>query len=533
MEGKRFNPYLPLLYASLVAAGFILGMFLNRFSGGIFPGTTGGSGKVNEVINYIDNNYVDTVKQATLEEKAIIGMLEQLDPHSVYIPAREFHAANDPLLGSFEGIGVQFRIESDSITVINPVSGGPSERVGIRAGDRIVKINDTLVAGIKITNNDVMRKLKGPKGTEVKVDVFRRGTAGLIDFSIIRDVIPTYSLDISYMVDASTGYIRLSNFSATTHEEFHDALQKLMLKGMKKLILDLQGNGGGYLQAAADVANEFLPKGALIVYTEGEHHQKESFYANEEGLFKEGEVVVLIDEYSASASEIVAGALQDNDRGTIIGRRSFGKGLVQEQINFKDGSALRLTVARYHTPTGRCIQKPYENGEGDYYEYYHRAVNGEESVPDSVKFSDSLKYRTPKGKIVYGGGGIYPDILVPIEKNENLLYYTAMINKGMIYRYAFEYTDRNRPELNRFTTFSAFDKGFAVTPEMMQELFAYAEKNAVKREPGDNSLSDKYIRTMLKAYIGRNVLDNPGFYPYLNQVDPAFRKALDFLGVNQ
>jgi carboxyl-terminal processing protease len=424
---------------------------------------------------------------------------------------------------------VQFRIESDTITVINPVSGGPSEKVGIRAGDRIVKINDTLVAGIKITNNDVMRKLKGPKGTEVKVSVFRRGTSGLIDFSIIRDVIPTYSLDIAYMADASTGYIRLSNFSATTAEEFHDALHKLLTQGMKKLILDLQGNGGGYLQAAADVANEFLEQGSLIVYTEGVHHKKEAFYANEEGLFKEGEVVVLIDEYSASASEIVAGAIQDNDRGTIIGRRSFGKGLVQEQIAFKDGAALRLTVARYHTPTGRCIQKPYENGEGDYYEYYHRAVNGEESVPDSVKFSDSLKYRTPKGKIVYGGGGIYPDILVPLEKNDKLLYYTVMINKGMIYRYAFEYTDRHRAELNAFTTFSEYDRGFKVTPAMMQELTAYADKNGVKREPGDNSLSDRNIGIMLKAYVGRNVLDNPGFYPYLNQVDPVFLKARDFL----
>jgi len=531
MEGKRFNPYLPLLYASLIAAGFILGMFLNRFGGGLLPGAPAGSEKVNEVIRYIDNNYVDTVNQSSLEEKAIIGMLEQLDPHSVYIPSREFHAANDPLLGSFEGIGVQFRIESDTITVINPVSGGPSEKVGIRAGDRIVKINDTLVAGIKISNNDVMRKLKGPKGTEVKVSVFRRGTSGLIDFNIIRDVIPTYSLDIAYMADATTGYIRLSNFSATTAEEFHDALHTLLGKGMKKLILDLQGNGGGYLQAAADVANEFLEQGSLIVYTEGVHHPKETFYANEEGLFKEGELVVLIDEYSASASEIVAGAIQDNDRGTIIGRRSFGKGLVQEQIAFKDGAALRLTVARYHTPTGRCIQKPYENGEGDYYEYYHRAVNGEESVPDSVKFSDSLKYRTPKGKIVYGGGGIYPDILVPLEKNEKLLYYTVMINKGMIYRFAFEYTDRHRTELNAFTTFSAYDKGFAVTPAMMQELIAYADRNGVKREPGDNALSDQHIRTMLKAYIGRNVLDNPGFYPYLNQVDPVFIKARDFLKV--
>ena len=530
MEGKRFNPYLPLLYASLVAGGFILGMLLNRYSGGILADPRGGSVKVDEVIRYIDDNYVDTVKRSALEEKAIIGMLEQLDPHSVYIPAREFHAANDPLLGSFEGIGVQFRIEDDTVTVINPVSGGPSERVGIRAGDRIVKVNDTLVAGVKITNSDVMRKLKGPKGTEVKVSVFRRGTTGLIDFAIIRDVIPTYSLDVSYMVDATTGYIRLNNFSATTSEEFNNALHDLVKGGMKKLILDLQGNGGGYLQAAVDVADQLLPHGSLIVYTQGEHHQREEFYATEYGLFRNGQVVVLMDEYSASAAEIVAGAIQDNDRGTIIGRRSFGKGLVQEQIAFKDGSALRLTVARYYTPTGRCIQKPYENGEGDYYEYYHRALNSDESVPDSVKFADSLKYRTPAGKIVYGGGGIYPDILVPLERNEKLAYYTDMINKGIVYRFAFDYTDRNRSQLNSFTTFAGFDQGFTVTPGMMQELFSYAEKNGVKRNPGDQSLSDRYIGIMLKAYVGRNVLDNPGFYPYLNRVDPAFLKATAFLG---
>jgi carboxyl-terminal processing protease len=533
MEGKKFNPYLPLLYAVLVAFGTILGMLLNNYSGGIFPRPAGGSSKLNEVIHYIDKNYVDTVRQASLEEKAITGMLQQLDPHSVYIPERDFHAANDPLMGSFEGIGVQFRIESDTITVINTVSGGPSEKVGLRAGDRIVKINDTMVAGKKITNDNVMRKLKGPKGTEVKVSVFRRGTAGLIDYNIIRDVIPTYSLDIAYMVDASTGYIRLNNFSATTYEEFNEALQKLMKEGMKKLILDLQGNGGGYLQAAADVANEFLPKGALIVYTEGEHREKEYFYANEDGLFKEGEVVVLIDEYSASASEIVAGALQDNDRGTIIGRRSFGKGLVQEQIAFKDGSALRLTVARYHTPTGRCIQKPYENGDEDYYAYYHRAVDGAATVPDSVKFADSLKYRTPKGKIVYGGGGIYPDILVPLDKDAKLNYYALMINKGLIYRFAFEYTDGHRAALNSFKTFDAFDKGFNVTPEMMTDLIAYGEKNGVKRIPGDQSVSDRNIRVMMKAYVGRNVLDNPGFYPYLNDVDPVFHKACSFLSVKK
>lgn len=529
MEGKRINPYMPLLFAALLAAGFILGMTLDRYTGGFFPGINPRTDKVNEVIKYIDDNYVDTVNRSALEEKAIIGMLQQLDPHSAYIPASEFHAANDPLLGSFEGIGVQFRIESDTITVVNTIPGGPSEKVGIRAGDRIVKVNDTLVAGVKITNTQVMHKLKGPKGTNVKVAIFRRGTKGLAEFTIIRDVIPTYSLDIAYMVDATTGYMRLNNFSATTAEEFHNALQNLLGQGMKKLIVDLQGNTGGYLQAAVDVANEFLNKGALIVYTEGTHHPREYFYAENEGLFTRGELVVLIDEFSASAAEIFAGAIQDNDRGAIIGRRSFGKGLVQEQINFKDGSALRLTIARYHTPTGRCIQKPYKTGEGDYYEYYLRALLPQTAESDTVKVADSLKYRTPRGKVVYGGGGIYPDFVTPVDQSEKLAYYNALINKGIIYRYAFDYTDRHRAELNRFTSYNTFDKGFIITPVMMRELEDLGKKSGITRPTGDQSMSDRYIRTIMKAYIGRNILDNPGFFPYLNQIDPAFMKAVSYL----
>ncbi len=529
MEGRKFNPYVPMLYAALLAAGVLLGIILQTYTGGLFGTMFHRTDKVNEVLKYIEKNYVDTVTVSSLEEQAINGLLEQLDPHSVYIPAREFHAMNDPLMGSFEGIGVEFRIEKDTITVVNPVSGGPSEKVGIRAGDRIVKINDTLVAGKKITNEVVMRKLKGPKGTEVKVSIFRRGTPGLLDYTITRGVIPTHSLDIAYMVTPDIGYIRLNNFSATTAEEFQDGLRTLQSQGMKKLILDLQGNGGGYLDAAADVANEFLTKGTLIVYDEGVHHPREYYYAHEDGTFTRGNLVILMDEYSASASEIVAGAVQDNDRGTIIGRRSFGKGLVQEQVNFKDGSALRLTIARYYTPSGRCIQKPYERGNGeDYYAYYHRAAT-DTINPDSLHWPDSLKYKTAKGKIVYGGGGIFPDIYVPIEKNPGLAYYNTLVNKGIIYRYAFDYTDRHRTELDRFKTFASYDKGFEVTGAMMDELSNYAGKSGVKRPQGNQQPSEEHIRIMLKAYIGRNVLDNPGFYPYLNQVDPTFQAAVKYL----
>jgi carboxyl-terminal processing protease len=530
MEGRKTNPYLPVLYASLVVAGLVLGMFLQNFTGGIFPQAGRKADKLNEVIRFISKNYVDTIGRDALIEKSIDGLLLQLDPHSVYITAAEFHDMNDPLLGSFEGIGVEFRIENDTVTVINPVSGGPSEKIGIRAGDRIVKINGAPFTGKKITNNDVMRKLKGEKGTEVKVSVYRRGVKGLLDFNITRDVIPTYSLDIAYMVTPDIGYIRLSNFSATTYEEFDKALADLKSKGMKKLILDLQGNGGGYLQAAADVANEFLKNDELIVYTEGKHRSKEYFKADQNGLFKEGKLVVLIDEWSASASEIVAGAIQDNDRGTLIGRRSFGKGLVQEQVNFKDGSALRLTVARYYTPTGRCIQKPYDKGTEDYYnEYYHRMANGELEHPDSTKMPDSLKFKTPGGKVVYGGGGIFPDVFVPVEKVDKMKLYVNLINKGIIYQFAFDYTDKHRTELNRIRTFNEFDKSFHVTPEMMNDLFAYAETKGVKREPGDNSLSEERIKVMVKAYVGRNVLDNEGFYPYLNTIDPVFNKAVEYL----
>lgn len=522
---------MPLIFAGLLAVGIIAGMFLQSSTLGFMTGGGQKKDKIHEVLEFVQEGYVDTLSREELQNRAIDGLLRELDPHSVYISPAEFHEANDPLMGSFEGIGVQFRIEKDTITVINPVSGGPSEKLGIRAGDRIVKINDTLVAGKKISNRDVMRKLKGPRGTEVKVSIFRRGTAGFIDYTITRDVIPTYSLDIAYMVDATTGYIRLNNFSATTAEEFNAALQRLTGLGMKELILDLQGNGGGLLKAAAEVANEFLSKDDLIVYTEGAHRSREYFYANRKGLFREGKVIVLIDEWSASASEILAGAIQDNDRGTIIGRRSFGKGLVQEQVNFRDGSALRLTVARYYTPSGRCIQKPYDsNGDESYEEYYHRNLRGEPQEPDSTKIPDSLKYKTRTGRTVYGGGGILPDIYIPHERDSLLVYYNLLINKGLIYRFAFDYTDANRKTLNRLTNLREFDAGFIVTDKIFNDLVRFAEENGVKRTPGNNTESDRLIKVMLKAYVGRNVIDNDGFFPYLNQIDPVFLAAMESLG---
>jgi len=526
---KKFNPYLPIWFALILVGGILLGLFLENRTGALRLFQSKGD-KLKEVINYVERNYVDTLSQKVIEEKAITGMLEKLDPHSTYISAEEFHEANDPLLGSFEGIGVQFRMENDTVTVINPVSGGPSEKLGIRAGDRIVKVDGKNIAGIKISTNDVMRKLKGPKGTEVAVTIFRRSVTGLLDFTITRDVIPTYSMDIAYMPEPEIGYIRLSSFSTSTHNEVHQALETLLKDGMTKLILDLRGNGGGVMKTAIEVADEFIGDGELIVYTEGMHHEREVANASGDGLFEKGDLLILIDEGSASASEIVAGAIQDHDRGTIMGRRSFGKGLVQEQLDFKDGSALRLTVARYYTPTGRCIQKSYKDGLDVYNgDYYHRYMTGELEHPDSIKFPDSLKYKTPKGKIVYGGGGIMPDIYVPLEKDSSLQYYNQCINKGLVYQFAFDYTDRNRNQLMRFKDVDKFDAGFNISESLYNEFIREAGNKGVKRQGRDLTKSDRYIKTMLKAYIGRNLLDNDGFYPILNTIDPGFLKAVEMM----
>ena len=529
MNKNKLTIYLPVILSGVLLLGILIGLQLGQGLGGFSFLNGKQKDKIREVIHYVEQNYVDTVNRDALTEKAITGMLQSLDPHSVYISTSEFHDATDPLLGKFEGIGVQFRIERDSITVINTVSGGPSEKLGIRAGDRIVKVDGKNVASVKITNNDVLNKLKGPKGTKVKVSIYRRGVHGLLEYTITRDVIPTFSLDVSYMADPVTGYIKLSNFSATTHEELTKALEELNAKGMKKLILDLRGNGGGYLQAAIDVADEFLPDGRLIVYTKGIHHTKEVAYATSEGLFEKGALIILIDEWSASASEIVSGAIQDNDRGTIVGRRSFGKGLVQEQMQFKDGSAIRLTVARYYTPTGRCIQKPYSGGSEDYYnDYYHRFADGEMENPDSIHFADSLKFKTPKGKIVYGGGGIMPDVYIRLQKDSTRQYYNLLVNKGIIYQFAFDYTDKYRKDL-KYTTFEAYDKGFIVTDAILNDLVLAAEKSGIKRNAKGLAVSDRDIRVLLKAYVGRNILDNPGFYPYLNSTDPAYLKALEVM----
>jgi carboxyl-terminal processing protease len=535
MDKFRFKItiYLPILFALVLIAGILLGVRLAPKSAenqGFLPINLSQGNKISEILSFIERDYVDTVNIENLSDEAVSRILEKLDPHSQYIAASELNHVNEQLEGNFEGIGVQFRIENDTVMVVLPISGGPSEKVGIKAGDRIVIVDKDTIAGKGIQNPEVMKRLKGKRGTKVNLGVFRRGEKELIDFTITRDVIPTYSVDVAYMVNSSTGYIKINSFTATTQKEFSKALDELHAEGLSKLILDLRGNAGGYLQAAIDVADEFLKDESLIVYTKGQNRPKNFAFATKRGNFEEGQLVVLIDEGSASASEIVAGAIQDNDRGTIIGRRSFGKGLVQEQRGLTDGSALRLTVARYYTPTGRCIQKPYKEGTEAYYEEFHdRFVNGEVLHADSIHFNDSLKYTTPGGKVVYGGGGIMPDIFIPIENGENMAYYNRLINRGIIYDFAFEYTDTHRAEFSQFKDYKNFDSGFIVSETMFEDLVKLAAKKDIARDVAGINARKEEIKILLKALIGRNILDDLGFYPIYLQKDQTFQKTLEFL----
>lgn len=532
-NNRRKYTYLPIAFALVLAIGILTGYYMMRSSfiqNHVFSKGMQGKSTLSELIQFIDNNYVDSVNTRKLNEEAITGMLLSLDPHSVYIPASDFADANDPLMGNFEGIGIQFRIERDTVMVVNTIPGGPSEKVGLLAGDRIVKVEGKNIAGIKLENDKVMKLLKGPKNTKVTVSIFRRGLKKLIDFTITRGLIPTWSIDISYAVNAEVGYIKLSKFSATTADELREALADLKGKGVRKLILDLRGNSGGYLSEAISVSDEFLPDDKLIVYTQGLHRPKQIAKSTSEGIWDNLPVVVLIDEGSASASEIVSGAIQDNDRGTIIGRRSFGKGLVQEQVGLSDGSALRLTVARYYTPTGRSIQKPYTKGAEEYYmEYYHRMTDGELENADSIKMNDSLKFKTPGGKTVYGGGGIMPDIFIPLERNAKLKFYNESVNKGILYQFAFDYTDSNRAKLGVYKDASQFDKMFVVNAGLYTEYIAYAAKNGITYPAAETASSQQKVSELMKSYIARNLFDAKGFYPIFLRTDNAFIKAMEIL----
>lgn len=532
-NNRRSAIYLPIAFALVLIAGFFLGASIVKVSTiekGLLKQIQGRNyNPVEYVMDYIRREYVDSVNVSDLQKSAIEGILAGLDPHSQYISAEEFNSVNDQLLGNFEGIGVQFKLESDTVYIINTIPGGPSEKVGIMAGDRIVKVDSVLIAGVKASNNDIMKRLKGERGTKVNVEILRRGVDGLLDFEITRDVIPTYSIDVSFMPEPGIGYIKLSKFSATTTEELSRALLRLRDQGMESLILDLRGNAGGYLQTAITVSDEFLPEGKLIVYTQGLNRPKQIASASAGGLFEKGALMVLTDEGSASSSEIVAGAIQDNDRGVIIGRRSFGKGLVQEQLSLPDGAALRLTVARYYTPTGRSIQKPYEIGHADEYndEVYERMLHGEMQDADSIKFVDSLKYTTPAGRQVYGGGGIMPDIFVTLDRDPNYRYYNELLNKGVMYQFAFQYTDTHRAELKKYDGIDDFDARFTISSALLNQFVSFAESKGVKRNPAGLAFVKPELENLMKALIARNIYDEKGFYPIYLRTDKAYLKALD------
>ena len=459
----------------------------------------------------INRLYVDTVNENQLVEHAIIGMLEHLDPHSTYTDPEETQAMSQPLEGNFEGIGIQFQMIEDTLLVIQPVSGGPSEKAGILAGDRITAVNDTAIAGVKMSTEDIMKRLRGPKGSEVHLTIVRRNVGDPLPFTVKRDKIPIYSLDAAYLIQPGTGYIRINRFGATTPDEFADALKRLQRQGMRDLILDLQGNGGGYLNAAIDLANEFLKQKDLIVYTQGRAERQNNFHAKGSGRFQEGRLVVLVDEFSASASEIVSGAIQDHDRGVIVGRRTFGKGLVQRPIPLPDGSMIRLTVSRYYTPAGRCIQKPYEAGQGeDMMEQYNRDLlerynHGELMHADSIHFPDSLKHQTLRlARTVYGGGGIMPDIFVPVDTARYTDYHRNLVARGVVIRSTTGYIENHRQELKqRYPDFDTFNRDFQIDDAFLADMRALADKEKIEFHEAQYTRSLPLIKTQLKALIDR------------------------------
>lgn len=532
---RKYNrAYVPLVVSIAVVVGFLLGINIQAPTDGDsplrLPAVRNNFNLLNAMVEYVDEEYVDPVEKQALIGKTAQFLLQELDPHSYYISAEELQAMNEPLEGNFEGIGIQFNIQKDTVVVVTPLSGGPSEKVGIKAGDRILRVNDELIAGVSIQNQDVIKKLKGAKGTKVKVEVQRALEDERLDFTIVRDEIPIYSVDVAYMLDEETGYIKISRFARTTYKEFMEAGTRLLDEGMEKLVLDLRGNGGGFLDAAVDIADEFLENNELIVYTEGRARPRSEYRSTSKHTFAAIEVAILIDESSASASEILAGAVQDNDRGTILGRRSFGKGLVQEQTAWPDGSATRLTIARYYTPTGRSIQRPYDEGTDSYHEsFYDRYHNGEMLTADSIEVADSLRFVTPGGKVVYGGGGIMPDIFIPVDTNGASPYLNALFYTGTIYDYAFDYADIHREEINTYADWSAYREQFDVTETMLNELAERAEKNGVSQDPDQLMRSRTVIQRRLKAYIARNIWNNEGFYPLWNADDRAVKQAVEVL----
>lgn len=481
----------------------------------------------------ITHLYVDSVDESKLVEDAIRGMLEKLDPHSSYTTAEETKELTEPLQGNFSGIGIQFNVVKDTLVVVQTISGGPSEKVGILAGDRFIAVNDTVIAGKGMKNNDMMKMLRGETGTTVRISVARRGVATPIEFKIVRDRIPIHSIDAAYMIDKNTGYIRISRFAATTADEFEQALRRLNKKRMKNLIVDLQGNGGGYLNSAVSIADDFLSDGQDIVYTEGRRSPRDYARASRGGSFQRGKLAILVDENSASASEILSGAVQDWDRGVIIGRRTFGKGLVQRPIPFPDGSMMRLTVSRYYTPSGRSIQKPYSEGREEYHrDLLNRYNHGEYMSADSIHFADSLRYTTLKNKrTIYGGGGIMPDIFVPLDTTRYTDFHRDLAAKGILNFFPIAYLDAHRKELlAAYKDADSFIARYTVSDEMLDEMLKMAETERVKFDEAQYRISQPLIRLQLKAILARDLYDTDAYFRVMNPENGAYAKAVEILG---
>ncbi|MCX7862094.1 MAG: S41 family peptidase [Bacteroidales bacterium] len=528
---KRIIFYIPILIAVFFSAGLYLGKkyFTNNislteneaianFNQLLLPTNN----KLQMLLYYIEQEYVDSLNKDSLIEKAINSLLQNLDPHSVYIPAEEFNDMNDPLEGEFEGIGIEFSIQNDTIVVMNTIIGGPSEKIGLLAGDRIIKVNDSLVAGIGITNQKVLKLLKGPKGTKVKLHIKRNFLNKLLTFTITRDKIPMHSIDVAMSITPIVGYIKIARFAKTTPEEFRNALQKLHQKNIHKIIVDVRGNGGGYMDAAIEVADEFLDKDELIVYTQGKAYPKKEYRATEKGIAHSDDIVILQDMFSASASEILAGAIQDNDRGVIIGQRSFGKGLVQEPIFFSDRSSVRLTIARYYTPSGRCIQREYHRS---LFEYYNDILTQNDSIHKNDT-ANAPVYTTKKGRKVYGNGGIYPDIFVNSYDTQSEYFYKTA-SQSLIYQFAFQFADKNRTKLQQFKNWNDLDNYLIKIP-LYDDFVAFTSKNGITASKNEIEKSKNIILNQLRAYIIRNIFNDEGFYAITVEIDPVIQKAIQY-----
>lgn len=525
------NRLMPFLLAICLVAGILIGTFYtNHFSGNKLGIINTSSNKLNALLHIIDEQYVDTVSMFNLVEEAMPQILAELDPHSSYIPAKDLEAVNSDLKGSFSGIGVQFTIQDDTIHINSVIQGGPSEKVGLLAGDRIVEVDDSSFVGKIVTNSEAMRRLKGEKGSKVKLGIYRPGEKEILHFTVVRGDIPVKSIDAAYMINDKFGYVKVNKFGETTYPELLVALAQLSQANCKGMIIDLRGNTGGYMAAAIQMVNEFLPNNKLIVYTEGRKSPRENYTSNGTGSSQTMPLIVLMDEGSASASEIFAGAIQDNDRGTIIGRRSFGKGLVQQPIEFSDGSAIRLTIARYYTPSGRCIQKPYEKGNDAEYEMdiITRYEHGEFFSADSIKQNIKEIYHTSLGRTVYGGGGIMPDIFVPQDTTGMTSYYRMAATRGLIVRYTLDYTDKNRNKLKEYDTPQNME-AYLKTQNLLEKFAEYAEKKGLKRRNILMYKSKQLFEESLYGNIIYNMLGIEAYITYSNLTDKTVQKALEVL----